>query len=253
MRVPKRKSLIIIFTIIALFSSFWCVANIEVSSRQGVNYIVSEKKIPLYVKTLNFLHRHFEYKRLVEEITRGSKTDKEKVLAIFDWTVKNIKKVPHDMPIIDDHVLNIIIRGYGTIDQSADVFTTLCTYMGYPSVMYRLIPRGRKECIIVSAVLLNRRYILFDTYRGNLFLNRNGNLASIDDFRKDPSLASLVKNKHIIGGIPYEDYFNHVVPIEELRTPRAKLQMPFSRIMYEIKLGLGVTKRAILWYGNRPG
>jgi len=124
--------------------------------------------------------------------------------------------------------------------------------MGYPSVMYRLIPKGRKECIIVSAVLLDGRYILFDTYRGNLFLNRNGNLASIDDFRKDSSLASLVKNKLIVGGIPYEDYFNHVVPIKKLRTPRAKLQMPFSRLIYEIKLKLGLTKKAILWYGNRP-
>lgn len=251
MRVPK-KSLITVFTIIVSFSLLWYVINIEVSTRRGVNYVLNEEKTPLYIKTLNFFHRHFKYKRLAKEITRGLKTDEERVLAIFDWTVKNIKKVPRGMPIIDDHVLNIIIRGYGTSDQSADVFTTLCTYVGYPSVMYRLIPRGRKEDIIVSAVLLNERYILFDTYWRNLFLNRNGNLASIDDFRKDPSLASLVKNKPIIRGIPYKDYFNHVVPIKELRTPRAKLQIPFSRLMYEVKLRLGFTKRAILWYGNRP-
>jgi len=124
--------------------------------------------------------------------------------------------------------------------------------MGYPSVMYRLIPKGRKECIIVSAVLLDGRYILFDTYRGNLFFNRNGNLASIDDFRKDPFLVSLAKNRPLINGVSYEDYFNHVVPIKKLRTPRAKLQMPFSRLMYKMKLKLGLTKKAILWYGNRP-
>jgi hypothetical protein len=124
-------------------------------------------------------------------------------------------------------------------------------YAGYPPVMYRLIPKNREENIIVSAVLINGRYILFDTYYKNLFFNERGNLAGIEDLGKNPSLASLANNKPLIRGVTYVDYFTNVVPIGKLRTPRAKLQMPLPRLMYEIKLRLGITESTLLWYGNR--
>ena len=51
-------------------------------------------------------------------------------MEIFIWTCENIRKQPDGLPVIDDHVWHIIIRGYGEPDQSSDVFTTLCNYAG---------------------------------------------------------------------------------------------------------------------------
>ncbi|MBI4620222.1 MAG: transglutaminase domain-containing protein [Desulfobacterales bacterium] len=241
MQISKKKSLIIISTIIALFSSFWFVINIDVSTRQGVNYVVNERTIPLYIKTFNFFHRHFEHKRLTKDIIRGSEADEEKVLAIFDWTVKNIKKVPSGMPIIDDHVLNIIIRGYGTSDQSADVFTTLCVYAGIPAAMYKISPKNSDTYTVISIVNLRGRNLVFDTYLGNYFRNTKGQIASIRDIIETPSLVSQAKNQPIIKGIAYTKYYEGLKPIKEFQTPRGELQMPLRRLVYEIRRKFGLT------------
>lgn len=242
MQVSKRKSVAIVLIIIALFSLVLCVMNIDVSTRQGVNYVVNERTIPLYIKTLNFFHRHFEYKRLTKDIIRGLKSDEKKVLAIYDWTVKNIKKVPSDMPIIDDHVLNIIIRGYGTSDQSADVFTTLCVYAGIPAAMSEISPKNSDSYIVISLVNLGGRDLVFDTYFGNYFINSKGQIASIRDIIETPSLVSQAKNQPIIKGVAYTKYYEGLKPIKEFQTPRGELQMPLRRLVYEIQRKFGLTE-----------
>ena len=125
----RIKILISVFFVTAIIF----VLNIETSIMQGVDGHQREIKMPLYAKGIQFLARHYEYARLAREITKNAKTDKEKVLRIFDWTHENIKRVSRGMPVVDDHVLNIIIRGYGTNDQFQDVFTTLCAYNGIPA------------------------------------------------------------------------------------------------------------------------
>lgn len=35
--------------------------NIRVSSRQGVNYVLRNIKIPLYIKAIEFLDRNYQY------------------------------------------------------------------------------------------------------------------------------------------------------------------------------------------------
>ena len=64
----------------------------------------------------------------------GSRT---RVLAVFDWTARRIQPTPEGWPVVDDHILNIIIRGYGMTDQRADVFATLTTYAGVPAFWQR--------------------------------------------------------------------------------------------------------------------
>src|SRR5579862_2383634 len=103
------------------------VANVKVTTRQGVNYDVTSRRIPLYLKTLELIDRSVQYQQIADGIARGASTDSDRALRVFDWTRTQIRATPDGWPVVDDHVLNVIIRGYGVSDQQADVFATLAT------------------------------------------------------------------------------------------------------------------------------
>jgi hypothetical protein len=109
------------------------VAMSPAVTRQGVDKQVSHRQLPLYVKIIDFVHRHEHYGLLVKEITAGLTTDRERAEAILAWTRRTIRPVPEGFPDVDDHVLDIIVRRYGFPGQVADVFTVLATYAGVPS------------------------------------------------------------------------------------------------------------------------
>src|SRR3990167_5775002 len=113
MKKPIRKILKFSFTLILIV----LILNISVTTKQGINHEVGVLKMPLYIKIIEFIGRDYNYKSLTKEITADCITDEEKVMAIFNWVVKNIHKIPKDFDIIDDHTLNIIIRRYGASDQ----------------------------------------------------------------------------------------------------------------------------------------
>ena len=104
---------------------------VKAETKQGVNFNVYTYKIPLYLKLMGLFERDFEYKRIAKRICGTEKSEKVIVMRILDWTDKFIvKQFPESFPIYDDHIFNIIKRGYGTGDQRIDVATTLSTYAG---------------------------------------------------------------------------------------------------------------------------
>jgi len=236
--------------IITCLASIIAILNIEVIYNEGIDYKVYERKIPLWVKMIAFIERDYQYKKLTLNIIKDSNDDIEKLKSIFDWTCENIYSgIPPSFHIKDNHILNIIIRGYGTQDQSADVFSTLSTYAGFPAAMYAVSPQGRKESMMVSVVNFNGRFLIFDTYNKNYFINRNDEIASIKDIIKNPSILKTAKNKPIIRGIPYEEYFNTLKPIEKFdKTLRTELQMPVKRLWYELRLKLGLIRQPEFFY-----
>ena len=104
--------------------------NFTVTTQKGVNFKVQTIKIPLYLKALDFFDRHYNYKLITKRIIRDAQNEQDKAMKILEWTYKNIKRQPKELPVIDDHVWHIIVRGYGLNDQFSDVFTTLCNYAG---------------------------------------------------------------------------------------------------------------------------
>jgi hypothetical protein len=247
-----RKLIIGLFLAVFIPLLFFFILNIEVSTEQGINYVVHSKKIPLYLKMLDFFDRHYQYRYLVKEITQEANTDEDRVLAIFDWTHKNIRKTPDGFPIVDDHVWNIIVRGYGEMDQSADVFTTLCVYAGIPAAMYKVYTKDLNRYIVVSMVYLNEKWRIFDTFFGNYFRTKGGEIASIGDIIELPSIVGQARNQPVIKGIEYTKFFENLTPINDKTTTlRPQLHMPISRIIYMIKRKLNLTKKAILFYGTR--
>ncbi len=197
-------------------------AYIPVTTYQGVNGEVRAIKIPLYVKAAGFLYRDHQYKMLADDITAGHKEDLMKVIAIYRWTVNNIKHVPSGFKVVDDHIWDIIVRGYGEADQMADVFTTLASYSGRPSFWDKISVPGSDKDMVLSFVKIKDRWYVFDIYNAKFFI-------------KAEDLAEETPY-----GVPYSEYVN-AVPKDKFRKyiQRPDKQKVAGRIIFEIKKVFG--------------
>lgn len=239
----RRIRYLAIFLI--LFAAVIAAANIDVSIRQGVDGRLRYIHMPLYVKWTQFLARHYEYGRLAKEITSNCRTDEEKALAILEWTHDNIRELPAGAPVIDDHVLNIVIRGYAVPEQFQDVFTTLCSYAGLPAFLEKFYDKERKARNFVSLVKINGKWRVFDAFHGKYFRKDDGEIASVEDIVNDPSLVRGEEVDNIvINGVPYKDLY-YSIDLRQVRdgvTLRPYRQMPLHRIIYELKKAFGIEK-----------
>ena len=239
----RKNKLIITIACVGLIFVVAMAMNIEVSIRQGVNGRVREIRMPLYIKTMEFLTRHYEYQRIAKEITKGCNTDEEKVLAILAWTHENIKPVPQGMPVVDDHILNIIIRGYGDNEQSQDVFTNLCSYAGFPAFFERIYTKDHRGFYTLSFVKLNGKWRVCDSSNNEYFMTKDGAIASVDEIIADSSIIekSDIADR-LYGKIPYKEFYYNLKPITGIKTLRPEKQMLIKRLIFEIKKALGVEK-----------
>ena len=220
---------------IAVLITAAILLNLEVTTQQGVNYKVHAIKVPLYLKLLDFYDRHYNYEVLVKKITSGAVSDEDKAMKILEWTSKSIKDNPKELPVIDDHVWHIIVRGYGVDDQFQDVFTTLCNYANLNAFYYKLYSGtgdGRKP---LSFVRLGNRWTIFDVYNGAYFVNKNGQIASIGDlYRGDWKAVSITKRE-----TPdyYDRYFKTLnsMNFKKWWLSRGAIQSPARRFIYFIK------------------
>lgn len=217
-------------TIIAII----LVLNIKVTTLQGINYKVHTIRIPLYLKILDFMDRHYNHKQIVKRIIKNETDRQKRVMNIFSWTYHNIKKQPKNLPVIDDHVWHIIVRGYGVRDQSSDVFATLCNYAGADAFFDSFYAKDKDEKIILSFVRLEDRWYVFDPYNGVYFLNKEGTLADIDAIKEnDYRLERLGPPKETI--LDYISYIKNMPDIKEIGLRRETVQSPFKRFLYMFK------------------
>lgn len=222
-----------------------------VSTKQGINYHVSQHTIPFYVKALDFLHRHYAYQRLAGEISGGFHTDHDKVLAIYAWTRQNIRPVPSGWPVVDDHILNIIIRGYGLGDQMADVFTTLCAYAGLPAFWRGLrLVEEQTRWLIFSFVQVDGRWTMFDVGHNVIFTDQAGQWIDVQKVLENPACWEQVGGVLTPHEVPYSRYFDRLRPFRVPRVLRAHKQMPWPRLREEFRTALRST--ALMRTGKAP-
>ena len=188
------------------------------TTRQGVDYHVTEKRLPLIIKGMDFLVRDYEYRRLADEVTRGLGTDESKAEALFQWTREHIRPTPLGWPVVDDHISHIIIRGYGESDQMADVFTTLATYAGIPSFWRTVRDASGRQIGLFCFVKIDGRWTVWNVAKGIVFRDNENRLISVEE---------LARNS------PWERLAGFTVP-EPLR---AQAQMPWPRLRSEIRRG----------------
>ncbi len=229
----------LVFFIILILAASIFILNIEVTTRQGINYKVYTLKIPLYLKILDFYDRHYNYRWLAHEIIEGKTTEEERAMALFRWTIENIARQPPDLKTVDDHVWHIIVRGYGTHDQYSDVFTTLCNYAGIDAFFARLFNKDRTSQIPFSFVKINKSWRAFDPYNGAYFIDEDGHFASVEEIANGSWLEKNIGSSKK-PNLNYADYFTEITSInfeEAHKMSRANIQSPFNRLIYGIRKG----------------
>ncbi len=239
MTARPRRAIQALLLACAGIGVLWAVSMVRVTTRQGVNFQLSVRSIPLYAKAVAFLHRHVEYGLVVQEITRGLRSDAERAQAIYAWTRTHIRQTPKGWPVIDDHVLNIMIRGYGANDQMADVFTTLCAYAGLPA-FYRQRP------LIMSFARVDGRWAMFDVANGLVFTDASGRFLDAAELLGHPELAEPVAGSLRLNGVPYVEYLKQSVAFQEPEVRRPDLQMPLPRLVFELRRALRLSPAAPL-------
>lgn len=204
--------------------------------RRGVNSHVREIRIPMWRKVWHMLDRHWQYQEIVSGIITGRESPEEKVQKILQWTHERIKRhFPEDYPIIDDHVLHIIIRGYGTRDQVADVFTTLLSYADVDSRLHMLRDEEGRIVMVFTTVRIGGEWRLFDPNAGVYFRTPNGEIARVEDFVKHPQELRAVSFGPLRQGPSTGDYGRAIQRIDLSKGfNRGKRQMPTHRLLYEI-------------------
>lgn len=236
---PGRKFWFLGAAALAAAASVLMLSAVPLTTRQGVNFHVSQRSIPLYVKAIDFLHRHYQYQRIAGEITAGCSDDRARALAVFAWTRQNIRKTPDGWPIIDDHILHIIIRGYGVSDQMADVFSTLCTYAGVPAFWQVVNSADSRRQWLLSFARVDGKWVVFDVANAIIFKNEQGELASLDELKAHPAwVASSASGVHI-GGAAYDEGFSRIAKPAIPNPLRSQLQMPLPRLWYQLQQAAG--------------
>lgn len=229
-----RNSLRLLIFSSVMVISIISILNIEVTIQQGVNYKLHAVKEPLYLKLLDFFDRHYNYKTLTARIISGTETEQNRIEKILEWTYMNLKRVPEGMPVIDDHVWHIIVRGYGTDDQYSDVFTTLCNYARVDSFFAFVYNQDQTKRIPLSFVKLKRGWCVFDPYYGVYFKNAQDEFASIEEVRSQKVRLIKIENSEQ-NKLDYAPFIINLPTLKEIGLQRANIQSPLRRLIFEMK------------------
>ncbi|MBI4322995.1 MAG: transglutaminase domain-containing protein [Candidatus Omnitrophica bacterium] len=229
----------------------WSLLMMPMTTRQGVDFAVSEHRIPLYLKGLSFLDRHYQSRDLARQVTSGVSSDRDRVLTIFAWTRRSIRPTPPQLPVVDDHIWHIIVRGYGEDDQMADVFTTLATYAGVPAFwdVAKIEDQGR---LVLSFAKVDDRWAMFDVAHGLVFADAGGRFFEVQELLARPELVDAVAGALATSGIPYRTYLAQLGSFQVPAMLRAHKQMPLRRLGYEAKLRLHLLEDAEARAASRP-
>ena len=209
------------------------LAQWPVTTRVGVNYVWTAKRIPLYAKTINFLSRDLQTRQIATEAVAGAVTEEEKLLQIFSWVTSHIQATPAGFPLVDDHPLHVIIRGYGGQDQRTETFVLLAGYNGFQAVLTRVMPPPTTREVMFALVRCRRKTLLFDVVHRVVFRNERGELADLAELLQRPQLIARAAPGLIVGGLPYAQYVL-AVPEERKIFSRTEAQQFWPRLKQEL-------------------
>lgn len=182
------------------------VAQWPVTTSVGLNYTVTTTRLPLYEKAINFISRDLQTRWITRQIVAGSTTDEEKLERLFEWVTQHVQPTPAGLPIIDDHPLHILIRGYGAEDQRTEAFLLLAGYTGFPGVIVRLRPPAASRQLLVALVRVGSRTLVFDIVNHVTFRHDAGAFADVQELLSRPDLMERSAPRLMVDGLPYSRY-----------------------------------------------
>lgn len=204
----------------------------------GVDGRPTVRTISLLEKAVGFWHRDIAMRSLAERIGSGAAGDEALALRVLEWTRANVRPVPPGLPVVDDHAYHVVVRGYGTHDQAADVFAILAAYAGLPATL--ALVRSEDGALLYSFALvrLNGDWRVVDVREGIVLRRKDGTLASLDELRADPTIAAdLPRPRGSIAGYP-----TLLARLERPERLRSETQMPLSRAVLELRRLVGLDR-----------
>lgn len=216
MRSLKKKAIIYLPIFGGLF--FLGAWLIPTTTRQGINYQVSEIRLPLGLKVLDFFQRHWHMRRIAWKIFRDCKTPSERAEAAFQWVRKNIRPQPSELPVVDDHVWHIVIRGYGKADQIADVFCTLCNYGGLPAFFFW---DATPERHVWAAVKTEAGWTVCRPADNLRWVDRGGTWMALAELSGQPNFRETITSQNFPSATKFEE-LSH--------SARSAIQAPLGRL-----------------------
>lgn len=207
--------------------------NLTVSTRCGVDGVITEKKIPLYLKACRFLMRDVEMQHLVRQIVKNKKTEKEKLEALFQWVTRNIRKNPKELPAVDDHPWHIIVRGYAASDQYDDIFSLMASYAGFKSFFIILKKTKIKEKYPLAFVWRGDDWIVFDVHQRTYFVDEKREWASLTKIKRGEFEVIKLDPNNPYGKKDYHRWLSQFIPMKQ-HLKRNLQQFPLKRLWWEI-------------------
>ena len=232
-----KKRYLIPTIIILLFLCSIALLNEEVSTRQGIDYKVTRVTMPLYLKVLNFCDRHYNYKWLTKQITDHLDTKEDKILRLFQWTHETIKRQPEGFSIMDSHVWDVYVRGYGVSDNFHDLFTTLCNYIGVNAFFDTIYSENPHRALQLSFVRIKRGWVALDPCRGIYFRNHTGGLATIEEMHEqDWHIVKLTQRDISKAYYDEQCLVENLPSIEKTGSgfTRSNTQSPINRLRFQL-------------------
>ena len=250
-----RKVKIVFLFLFILFLLIFIIANKETTRSIGINYKLTEYKIPIYLKIFDFYHRHYNYKFLVKTINNNINIEEDIVLNTAKWINDNIKKIPKDVDVVDNHPLTIIERRLGTDDQFSDLLSVLLVYSGIDSFY---ISKFNNRWHPLTFFKINDYWTIIDPYYGIFFTNNEQLFTTIENLKNEEWNISDLEFKNIdntnfkkIFGKKFNNYseiknyyieiFNYLPSNKKIENTnlfewgsRSYKQKPYGRIKYEI-------------------
>lgn len=205
-------------------AALMAVAHWPVTTRVGIDYQVSTKRVPLYQKVIDFASRDLQTRRLVREVIAGSSSQEEKLLRIFAWVTEHVRPVPEGFPVVDDHPFHIILRGYGAEDQRVEAFALLAGYAGLPTQVARARPTGIRRGLMLAVVQCDTRVVIVDVVNRVVFRTAGGGLAELSQVLEAPEAMARASRVRTIEGVAYWRYLQALQGHSKLfsRTQRQK-------------------------------
>lgn len=206
----------------------------------GVDYVVSRETLPLWRKAAEFIERDAHLRQTSHAVLGGVRGDEAKVFAALAWTRANIRYAPDDKAVIDDHIWNIIARGYGQSDQQADVFAAVLSYAAVRAYWEPIgvSPRVRP----LSYAWIDGEFRVFDVTHGLVFRTSDGSLATAGDIARDQAIVARAARQSGVDPIDdYLSYFSGYRPRPAPAVSRAELQMPARRLWFELRGAFGAS------------
>ena len=214
------------------------IASLPTHIQTARNYKLETIRMPLGWKTIHFLSRHHQMILLAREIISSKAPEEEKAMAVYRWVRAHIYRgVPAGLPVMDDHVLYVAVRGYGTEDQMADLFTALCTYVGLTARWSTIYSKEGSALGSVSMVRITGRWVVMDPFRDYIARIPSGELEDLQNLQGRLRRESVNLGIPAVRGASYEQFLLILDQDAFLRkgVDRGSSQIPLRRIWGEIK------------------